>query len=385
MDTQSEGRFIATTVVSPACLAAEQKNQDRARWLPGVRVACVGDGVSSSPYSARAAGLGTLLSPLLFRQTPERALETMAEMLFAKRIEAQYRPIKTSPETPPALCEVLREAAKAKLAQAYQTTLVAAAFSLEEGCVAVRFVVCGDSAYFAYSKDGELLTCSLPCASDTVLEGEAGCRLRFGPGDELLVKAIGLVAAFPKLARRVGINEAHAHKWIVCLPLDRCNDRLTQPDNETPEPHGMRPPGVLLVVPSYFVGGGVGRNDHQYFRLPYSKVIRRIDEPVSHARFSHKSTVTAVLPDHVSLSRWTYCEERMPPEGSVLLASDGFYESFNSPKEMGAWLTLHRHSLRDRSCRDDVMLERHSVLQAKRGDDDMSFVWVRWRTNNETG
>ena len=58
--------YTALTVVSPMMFGDDRKDQDRALWYGPGRIACVCDGVSSSPDSGKAAELVTLMAPVLF-------------------------------------------------------------------------------------------------------------------------------------------------------------------------------------------------------------------------------------------------------------------------------------------------------------------------------
>ncbi len=94
--------------------------------------------------------------------------------------------------------------------------------------------------------------------------------------------------------------------------------------------------------------------------------------------FRHTSPLTPVLPDsyggeagHVILEREPY------PEGvHVLLCTDGFYDGFENFKEMHDWLKACRAELDDPEARAAHMAELHRNLDRKKGDDDISFVWL---------
>ncbi|MHB1956190.1 MAG: protein phosphatase 2C domain-containing protein, partial [Sulfobacillus sp.] len=95
-----------------------------------------------------------------------------------------------------------------------------------------------------------------------------------------------------------------------------------------------------------------------------------------------KGNLTRVLPDdeidHTDapldkLSRGG----RLPAH--IVLATDGFYNSFETAEAMLNWLRMHEVVLRDRLASENaqkIMEDLHGVLHAKRGDDDISFAWI---------
>lgn len=96
------------------------------------------------------------------------------------------------------------------------------------------------------------------------------------------------------------------------------------------------------------------------------------------APFRHTSPLTPVLPDsyddaagHVILERELYSEDV-----NLLLCTDGFYDGFENFKEMHGWLEGHRAELEDEAARAACLAELHRNLERKKGDDDISFVWL---------
>ncbi|HEY0377986.1 MAG TPA: protein phosphatase 2C domain-containing protein [Pyrinomonadaceae bacterium] len=95
-------------------------------------------------------------------------------------------------------------------------------------------------------------------------------------------------------------------------------------------------------------------------------------------RLEHRSSFTAVLPDsydpetnHVLVDFKEY-----PEDVNLLLCSDGFYDGFTSFKEIREWLQEHRAELTDSGLRDKCLSELHARLNRKKGDDDISFIWL---------
>jgi hypothetical protein len=161
----SERVCTAQVIVSPMRLAGESKNQDRAGWHAPTATACVADGVTDSPLSHCAAELAVCFSPLLFGGPPRPRLEVLAETLIALRAQAHRGHVALPPDTLPTMRDVLTRAAQAKLAHAYQTTLVAAQFTPGGATVAGDVLRCGDSAFFAFAPDSTLLAHTFPGAA----------------------------------------------------------------------------------------------------------------------------------------------------------------------------------------------------------------------------
>ncbi len=137
--------FTAVTVVSPACMGEETKNQDRAHWFgPGLS-ASLCDGVTSSPEADDGAQLVTELSPVLFKVPPEEALRFIAHLLVTYRVTAQHQPLSTRGSKPPEMQRMLQEVIRQRRAESYQTTLVALNLVPTDEYVTARMVWCGDS------------------------------------------------------------------------------------------------------------------------------------------------------------------------------------------------------------------------------------------------
>jgi serine/threonine protein phosphatase PrpC len=96
----------------------------------------------------------------------------------------------------------------------------------------------------------------------------------------------------------------------------------------------------------------------------------------------HGSSVTAALPDS--------CMDIVPDfiefdeEPSVLLCSDGFYDSFTTFHEIHRWLTKN-HSQFMEARWEELLQELHLRLRMSKGDDDISFVWLFPRAVTKVG
>jgi hypothetical protein len=222
--TSPTNSFSDLTVVSPMRDGDEEKDQDRAVWFPVMQAACLADGTSSSPYSAEAADHVCRFSPTLFmgNGTMTSRLKTIADLLIALRLEAQKKRLKALPNVSESMQAMLHDIARDTLAQSYQTTMIAASFVLADQTVIARVVHIGDSAFFAFDGDGELLTTTLSNRqSGTKAQVRPKGAMRFEPGDLLLVKNNGSLAARPELLQRAGIELGHADKgWYAHRSID---------------------------------------------------------------------------------------------------------------------------------------------------------------------
>ncbi|MBM4030175.1 MAG: protein phosphatase 2C domain-containing protein [Planctomycetes bacterium] len=381
----------ALAIVSPACLGNEEKNQDRVFWSPAVGVAAVCDGVTTSPFAAEAAELVSKSSPLLFGGELEDRLRVLCELLVARRLEARGAGIKPCLGMPEAMQEMLREVAEEKMARAFQTTLAAAWFVLGDDAVCVTVVRCGDSGFFAFGSDGTLLVSSLPDASKPVASvsatggGEqpppASGRFRFGPGDELHARVLGTARELPIFAQKAGMAAGSGDGWLVCAPVDQLTCAGCPANGEHAEGRTLRlGPDDLLLVPKYLCGAPNGVKRRRYVDFPFSRSVRVVSSSPNAGqptRFSERGSTTAVLPDSCCAGGWVSFQDRFPADSHFVLASDGFYGAFDGPAELLAWLRQNEARLIDAEERDKALHDLHVRLQAKSGDDDISFVWVR--------
>ncbi len=95
--------------------------------------------------------------------------------------------------------------------------------------------------------------------------------------------------------------------------------------------------------------------------------------------FKHSSPLTAVLPDSYDeeTKNVLFDFQAYPADVHILLASDGLYDGFTNFKEVADWLHEHYSELkssgRDAGCLSDL----HARLARTKGDDDISFIWLR--------
>ena len=378
MQEKAQDQFSDAVVVrSPMHLDGEVKDQDRAFWSSVMSTACVSDGVTSSPFSHDGAEIVSCFSPVLFKDANRLTdnLRVLADLLMFKRSEALRLPVQIDPDRPLAMQTMLREVAQENLARSYQTTLVAACFVWVDNTVLASVVSVGDSAFFAFSSDGELLATSLP--NPTSKDGDITISprdIRLGPGDVILAKVVFDTAKDPSLVSRVGIPIKSAGNWLVCRPLDQIHRSST---------HCSKDGCVLwlgsdeqLFVPKYLAEMASDPKYRNYRWIRYSKVLRTLKSPRPQPVMQDKSNLTAVMPDHFYSGDWQNFQERFPPDAQFVLASDGFYSCFSTPRELWLWLNSNRSELCQHGDKSPAVSGLHHRLQASSGDDDVSFVWV---------
>ena len=394
----TNGRFHAITVRSGMRSGGEEKDQDRVSWFAPKAIAAACDGLTTSPQSAEAAEVAVMLTPVLFEPNTdiEARLRVLADYLVACRLEACDAGVRAPPGSSPALQALLQEVAQENLKRSFQTTLVAAAFTRVDSEVEARVVALGDSAFFAFSPSGELLLTSLAIGRTAPAEGievpgalKPGTSkpwLRFGPGDELLVRALCDAAERPKLAERLRIRPGSAGRWLVCMPLDCCRrDEATACSAEADAGSLRLGPDDLLLVPRYLTEMPIDPNYTAYRRVRFSKAIRSTAMPFPRTiDLQDKSVLTAVLPDHAYTGGWAYFRERFPQDAQFVLCTDGFYTCFRTPGELWAWLNERRDALCREETREELLAQLHRKLCERQSDDDISFVWVAAASAQET-
>lgn len=95
-------------------------------------------------------------------------------------------------------------------------------------------------------------------------------------------------------------------------------------------------------------------------------------------RFKHGSPFTDVLPDSYREERdyMLFDFEEYPEDVHLLLCSDGLYDGFTNFKEICDWLHEHQAKLKSAELHDECLSELHFNLNRKKGDDDISFIWL---------
>lgn len=382
--------FDAMTIVSPAKLTGEEKNQDRAGWHASARTATVCDGTSSSPHAELAAEAGVEFGPALFFNNPSSRddvfgrLAVLCDILVAKRLARRQAVIDRRNDHADPMQRMLQQVVEQKLTQGFQTTLAAIQLLPIGSMTQVTGVTCGDASIAAFEADGVPLLSSL----DGLFAGENKAPISdiygrrafyFGPGAELLVKVRGRANSNEALQRAARIRPSSANRWLVAEPLDQHAPNMFHADLALHE-HHLIARGDRLMIPTYLTGLARASHADTYLQVPYSQCIRivRAKSPAI-APVPDRTNVTCVLPDHRGEKYWTYFQENLPAEAQVVVASDGFTNSFSSSGDAWRWLKQNESALASPEKRVGVLQELHAQLHGQRGDDDISFVWVRPR------
>ncbi len=390
----TEKGYTASVVVSPLVDGEDQKNQDRARFFEPGQSACLCDGVTSSPNSAKAAELATSFAPTLFQGNVTKRLEVLCDLLMAHRQESMVTDDVRLPEgTPEAMRKMLQKVVQSKKAESFQTTIIAAQFVVDGQLVVVRVVKCGDSALFAFSPDGELLMSSLALVSGHDVSRDLsqshrhrlgrGKRLSFGPEDEILVRIDGPLSEHKSLAHAAGIAPLHAGNWIVCTPVDSSPRERTDALYLTEVQSHILVPGDRLVVPKFLYGKLLTSAGHQYLVLRYSssiRVVSRCSDSTVTECLGGAGSSTLVLPDHFYAGAFDCFTDTFPEQTQFLLCSDGFYGAFSEWGQIHRWLDDNVNALDQKDQRQMLLEELHAQLRATKGDDDISFIWLKPRS-----
>ena len=369
-------------VVSPSSVG-DIKNQDRARSYPASGIFAVADGVSSSPHSGAAAEIVADNCAALFRSELPAALLAISEILLAKRAEALRMPADIPSSIPTSMRAMMQRSMQEQMHDAYQTTLVAVAVNRIEEQLEFDAVVCGDSAYFCFTADGEVLATSYAEKTKADLPPNDG-RFQFVRyGDDLLLKVTA-----PLLEVDIDIDAYHdadhlrLERWYVAEILDhhQGDANIAGAAQETGAWIAFDTP---LLVPSYLLERRVPEHGANYQTVKFSRMLKwQSVSELSGANAPSPSlrdggVMTAVVPDHAVNGHWQHHRELLPRDAHVVLCSDGFYECFDQPADLLAWLTSHEGALRDTAKCEASMQSLHRLRGERQGDDDMSLIWIR--------
>jgi hypothetical protein len=372
--------YQGIVVISPLALGEDRKDQDRARFFEPGLVGCVCDGVTASPGAAEAAQSVTAVAPILFDGDIPSKLRMICDLLMAQRRECQMKEWTVPSDKPEGMQAMLREALRQKQAQSYQTTLVAVRLRLSSSGVVADIVQCGDSAFFAFAEDGELLRSSVGPSVERPSSGHNSLicsRWRFGPGDRIHVRVEGLLDADEEMAGNSGIQARHLRNWLICRPVDgshHCGD-----DDRTQTRGLVLTPADELLVPRYLYGRPFESGGQEYRTLCYSSLIRIVPSVAPEGptdSIEHRGSATLVLPDHYHSGLCNCTQDRFPCGTHFVLCSDGFYGAFATADELWQWLQEYRQLSQDEQGQQAKLQSLHARLHEKSGDDDISFVWM---------
>ena len=390
-------KYTALTIVSPMRFGEHKKDQDRARWYEPGQTACICDGVSSSPSSQQAADMVTSFIPILLNGNVFKKFTLLCDLLTAYRQELQQsREIVLPKDTPPSMQPMLGKVIQQKLAASFQTTVVAARFSSHEQKVVAQVIICGDSAFFAFSPVGELLSSSLKFTANSTQKDSAARpdpssprnNTTFGPGSEILVRVEGPLSKHIASAANTGVSPEHRKNWLVCSVVDGCRDGDGAcPQNLSQLKTFTLRYGDLLLVPRYLYGTQLTSENRQYRVMKYSSTIRPLPTPdpaVPTNQFGVHGSATRVLPDHFYGGFYDSYQDTLPAETQFVLCSDGFYSCFTGGHELWSWLAENADRLKHQEVKETVLSELHQHLYNQNGDDDISFVWVKPRTSEHS-
>ena len=377
--------YQAITIVSPMYDGEEIKDQDRAVWFETSQTACACDAVTSSPYAVEAADLVTAFSLAIFSDDVEGRLRAICDLLTALRAEKLHSEIHVPGDVPVGMQGMLQDAARQSIEHSYQTTLVAARFTLQSGTVLASVVRCGDSMFLAFDSKGQLLTSSPAnpnmqgCSAANSAREQAGARfsrgITFGAGDELLAKVLGTLTRYPQIAEGLRIRPEHRTKWFVCRVLDKCSGSTAGSSSRKGQILQLGY-GERMVVPVYLAGRAIQIGSNNYVSFPYSRTIRTIKNRAQAVNFHKHGAATAVLPDHFYTGNWTYFRDRFPTDAQFVLGSDGFYGCFKEAPELWCWLNRHKQDIQNPEQRKPLLDGLYEKLRQERSDDDISCVWV---------
>ncbi len=380
--------YNALTIVSAMMLGDDKKDQDRARWYGPGQVACVCDGLTSSPCSGQGAKLVTSFAPIIFDDDSEDKIQTMCNLLMALREEYQQSDLIIPDGTSPAMQDVLRKVVQEKRASSFQTTMVAMKIVRYEKTVTANILKCGDSAFFAFSHEGELLTSSLthnPYKNRSIENKRNNSSfsfdgMSFGPGYQILVRVEGLLSHCKALAQQTQIRYKHLKNWLVCTPIEVCGLGTYPIDKGASAlPRLFLRPADHLLLPKYLYGTQLTSKGQRYRVLDYSSTIRVLSAEgigASRSRIAQRGSTTIVLPDHFYGGYVESYQDTFPLGTHFVLCSDGFYSGFSDAGSLWKWLRGNARALLHKDGKKAVLKRLHSDLEAKGGDDDISFVWA---------
>ena len=381
--------YKALVVVSPMIFDGDKKDQDRARWFEPGQIACICDGVTSSAHSGKGAELVTSFIPAVFSENILERLRMLCDLLMDYRREAQNCDIKLPSNIPDSMRGFLNNIAKQKLLTSFQTTMVAARFVQTDKLVAVDILKCGDSAFFAFSNNGQLLSSTLTLPSESQNKNDSSDisksasfvpnKIRFGPEDELLVKVVCRLSENQDLLKKTGISSDSAKNWLICTPLDGLPGKHGYEENLLQDNIISLRPGDQLLVPTFLSGVPSIVNGQKYLNVLYSSTIKQIPSttPLSPVtNISQHGSTTMVLPDHFYCGYCDYFQDRFPLGTHFILASDGFYGAFSDSQQLWKWLQENKAGLANECEKEEILKQLHTSLGTKGGDDDISFVWV---------
>ena len=167
-------KYEALFLSSPASGEDGVKDQDRTAWDPQRLIACVCDGLTTTPYSTNAAEhLCLRLSEIMAgpQHSILPAMHTVCGELLEMRAQSINKPLLFDDAVPPVLHEMLRDVAMRDRQISFQSTaaLLRITETPDSEHVARAFW-CGDTGIFVFRHDGKLAWSNLELAADGKVE-----------------------------------------------------------------------------------------------------------------------------------------------------------------------------------------------------------------------
>ncbi len=372
-EIKTQSHYSAVTCLSPMAENGEEKNQDRARWYEPDQIACVCDGVSSSPYSDISAQILTDFAPAIFSDKEIERMHFICDLLMKLRKEALDR-YTSSCENNDTLQSFLQDIARSKCSTSFQSTLMAVKLTKINKETIADIIKCGDSAMFVFNNKGVLLNTTL---KDAAVSSVSNDEIIFGPGDELIVKVIGKLSEDTELSQKTNLSEEFAKNWSICKPVDgpcieKCKDSFSS----------LQPCLKLnkiekVIVPDFLLNDSSVIKGSKYCAIEFSSLIRAVSDTFQiNFDIVKETSETCVLPDHFYCGHCQFTQDRFPLDSHFVLGSDGFYSAFSNSQEMWNWLQENSDILKHNTETEKPLDQLHEKLQHQSGDDDISFIWA---------
>jgi hypothetical protein len=331
--------YNALTVISPLFDGTDMKDQDRARWHEPGQVGAVCDGVSSSLNSREGAQMVNDFIPSVFNGDVQERLGMVCDMMLNKRADFKPERITVPAGTTAGMAKMLRRVIGQKAEKSFQTTLVAVRLIQEDEMVAAEILKCGDSAIFAFTPEGNLLSSSLRFTASG--DNDTAESIQFSPGDQMLVRFEGVLSEFPEYIDQVGRDSVYMNNWLVCKPVELSYKAPIRGNNQPGFKCIRLDLNDMLLVPKYLVDIPQTLKKEKYRKIHYSSAITPLHANQSGGRnhtFEEKGNATLVLPDHYYSGCYEHYRDRFPHNTHFLLCSDGFYSAFAGWDQLWNWL-----------------------------------------------
>jgi len=333
------------------------KDQDDVRWQPTEFAAAIADGVTASPKSKDAARVATALASVILRQCDVRTgINVLRDLLFCERRLFREVVRKAQPWADnPLLAEVVDQ----QLDESHQCTLSAVQLSAEDNLLCVKLLQCGDSPILAFDGQGRLLMSLGYTGVQEMSLPDGETSYRFASVRDRKIRN--------QVLKRAGLQAKDAADWYVWSATNVAQLKTSNAARD-------RSSDQYVVVPRWL------RSDGQRPRtLIQSPLVRWVDVETKAAqwcRLPHNGCATLVLPDDADSAAFSHHVLHLPTDTSLVLATDGLIDAFDSAPDLYQWLTRHRAAWHNPSARSQLLSQLHRKLRDRGGDDDISFIWL---------